>query len=344
MPLGQVPLIVFVLFAAAFVATVVSLRLFIKFAPELRAIAHPTDRGTHAKSVPTGAGIVILAVILIVLTIFQFTQIPQTSFWSFALTASMISIAGFVDDIRPLPLLFRLLLQLAAVSFFVYASGPYTFPFSLGEPWSSSLTVLAIVGLINVFNFMDGSDGIASLHALIIFGGWACLSYIFGGSSVIVVSLAFVAALSGFLIYNWHPAKVFLGDAGSTLIGFSVAAIPLIGSDKTGNQTITPVWPIVFFSWIFIFDAGYSRLKRVFTASRFWEPNRDHFYQRLIDSGRSQPTVAAMYGGVTAISVILTVFAVVFGGPLFFTLAVIIIGVPLLLFWAGKKKKIDLSA
>jgi UDP-N-acetylmuramyl pentapeptide phosphotransferase/UDP-N-acetylglucosamine-1-phosphate transferase len=141
--------------------------------------------------------------------------------------------------------------------------------------------VLAIVWMTNLYNFMDGSDGLAGGMALFGFGAYALGAWLAGDAVMAVASGAIAAAALTFLAFNFPPAKVFMGDAGSIPLGFLAAALGLIGW-HAGNW---PLWfPMLVFS-PFIVDATVTLARRVLRGERFWQAHRTHYYQRLVQLG-----------------------------------------------------------
>jgi UDP-N-acetylmuramyl pentapeptide phosphotransferase/UDP-N-acetylglucosamine-1-phosphate transferase len=155
------------------------------------------------------------------------------------------------------------------------------------------LAVVAIVWMTNLYNFMDGMDGLAGGMAIFGFGSLAITAWLAGNGPVAFVTVSIAAAAGAFLWFNFHPARIFLGDAGSTVFGFLAAGLSLIG----WQDGIWSLWfPVLVFS-PFIVDATVTLLKRAFQGEPFWQPHRTHFYQRLVLSGWGhRKTVLAEYG------------------------------------------------
>ena len=144
----------------------------------------------------------------------------------------------------------------------------------------------------------------------------------------------------GFLIFNWQPAKVFLGDAGSTFLGYTFAVLPFIQSDDLRTSTVTDFVAPTILLWLFLFDTVYTRLRQILARKRFWRAHRDHLYQKIVHSGSSHSKVAIFYGVFGLINGIALVMQAAIGYlPL---AAAILIGSTLLLLWA-RKKEIDVS-
>ncbi|MDQ6959827.1 MAG: hypothetical protein Q9M27_02270, partial [Mariprofundaceae bacterium] len=145
------------------------------------------------------------------------------------------------------------------------------------------LAALGIVWLINLYNFMDGIDGLAGGEAVTVAVGGAILLGLGGAMDLALVALLLAAASGGFLIWNWPPARIFMGDVGSGFLGY-VFAIIALASEKAGAVPAI-VWVVLLA--IFIFDATYTLMWRVLNGERWYAAHRSHAYQRLVQGGWS---------------------------------------------------------
>jgi UDP-N-acetylmuramyl pentapeptide phosphotransferase/UDP-N-acetylglucosamine-1-phosphate transferase len=140
---------------------------------------------------------------------------------------------------------------------------------------------LATVWVTNLYNFMDGSDGLAGGMALFGFGAYALAAWLADDAVFVLVAASIATAAAAFLIFNFPPAKVFMGDAGSIPLGFLAGALGILGW-RIGHW---PLWfPVLVFS-PFIIDASLTLARRVLRRERFWEAHRSHYYQRLVQLG-----------------------------------------------------------
>lgn len=214
--------------------------------------------------------------------------------------ASAACIAGvsWIDDLKSLRRSVRFTMHLVAASAVIWALGPIreiTLPpigtLALG-PTAIPITLVWIVGLTNAFNFMDGIDGIAGLQAIIAGVGWTAL----GASDAISVSMIVGVSLSsaslGFLIYNWPPAKIFMGDVGSAYLGFMFAVTPLLCTRDRSQASIAAI----LFVWPFVFDATFTFVRRLLRREKVFEAHRSHLYQRLVIAGWPHSRVTTLYG------------------------------------------------
>lgn len=239
------------------------------------ALDHPNHRSLHAQPVPRIGGIVLVPAALA-------AWLPLPGEFAFRLAAAgaaVLCLVSYIDDRVGLPAGLRLLCHLAAAAAFVLLIGL--------APALALAAVLVIVWCANLYNFMDGADGLAGGMALI---GFSCLAFaaMDGAPGLALASACLAAAAAGFLMFNFPPARVFLGDAGSVPLGFLVGALGIMG----WQAGLWPAWfPLLVFS-PFIVDASVTLLKRVLKRERVWEAHRDHYYQRLVRMGWSHRRLA----------------------------------------------------
>jgi len=205
----------------------------------------------------------------------------------YGLSATILAIVAFADDISDLSVSIRLAVQ-TAIAGYIISKGIILSAISLpGGHWviagwlSIVTTAIYIIWTINLYNFMDGMDGFAGGMSVIGFSTYAVLSYIKGDSLLLFISLSLVVSTAGFLCYNLPPAKVFMGDVGSYLLGFSVAVLSLYAH----NESVIPIWLSVIIFSPFMIDASLTLIKRIYRREKFWQPHNNHYYQILIRSG-----------------------------------------------------------
>lgn len=239
----------------------------------------PNERSLHMRSIPRFGGIVVI----VVAGAFVFAFVP--SFRTVFAIVVPLTVVSAVDDRCNLPAGSRLILHIAAAAFagwLLFRDAPL---------WALLLITLAIAWAANLYNFMDGSDGMAGGMALFGFGTYACVAAAdqAWGSALVAASIAGAAA--GFLLFNLPPARVFLGDAGSVPLGFLAAIIGLIGW-RSGRWSL--VFPLLVFS-PFVIDATATLLARAFRRERLWQAHRSHLYQRMILGGMSHQRTALIW-------------------------------------------------
>ena len=248
-----------------------------------RVLDHPNERSLHQRPVPRVGGIGVAAGIAV-----SVPFVSQVEWWPLWLGAVILVGISFLDDIIGLPIIGRLLVH------FVVAGGAAAGLLlnHTGVGWVL-LAVVAIVWMTNLYNFMDGMDGLAGGMALFGFGFYALAGVLSGHLPFAVTNAAIAAAAGAFLLFNFHPARIFMGDAGSTLLGFLAACLGLVG----WQLGIWTLWfPGLVFS-PFIVDATVTLARRILRGEKIWRPHREHYYQRLVLSGWGhRRTVLAEYG------------------------------------------------
>lgn len=245
-----------------------------------KALDLPTYRSLHQRPTPRTGGLAVLTGILIGEMLFIF--LGNFSVIILVLGVIILAFISFLDDLYNLSAQWRILVHFSVS--FILILGDYL-PNSLQFPgcilafpiWISILgSMLFSVWMINLYNFMDGMDGFAGGMAVIGFVTLACLGH--ADHAFMSFCLVVAAASAGFLVHNFPPAKIFMGDVGSTMLGFLAAACILWGS-KLG---LFPFWVGILVFSPFIVDATVTLLKRLLRGERVWEAHRTHYYQRLV--------------------------------------------------------------
>lgn len=266
--------------------------LLVKIAYKFRILDIPDSRKIHHNPVPRIGGLgIYIAFIATVIRNNQFSD----EIIGIIVGSSVIFLSGFIDDIKSLPAHFRLFLQILA-STIVFFSGlkiTYTLHWGLaGSIISYIITVLWIVGITNTFNFLDGIDGLSSTLAIIISVIFLIVVVKTNQYKVMFVTSSLVGALSGFIIYNWNPAKTFLGDGGSNFVGFLLACLGIYASWAHNNPVVALSTPIIIL-FIPIFDVVYITISRIKNGQvkniKQWleYTGKDHFHHRLLALGFS---------------------------------------------------------
>jgi len=245
--------------------------VYIRLAKRYGWLAEVNARSSHRRVTAVGAGIVLTLLLVPLVCFFVGNGLLETYWVGFALAAAVLSGLGWLDDRKGLSVRLRLCIQgLVMVGWFLLAwdQGPL---FSYGLPLAA-LLLLGQWWFINLFNFMDGLDGFAGLEALFVMGG--CLSLLWPADGVPVVYWVGFAAVAGFLVWNLPPARVFMGDAGSLMLGFWLAG-PLWLLDWQA------LWVWLILTAVFTVDASLTLLSRLWKGERLAEAHRSHLYQRL---------------------------------------------------------------
>jgi UDP-N-acetylmuramyl pentapeptide phosphotransferase/UDP-N-acetylglucosamine-1-phosphate transferase len=252
----------------AFAISLVVVRVLVARFPFF-ALDRPNERSLHERPVPRTGGVGILAGAAIALAL------GAAPLWLPALLALVLAAVSFLDDLAHMPTAVRLAAHLAAAGLVVWY---------LLSPMSALALVvlaLAVAWTTNLYNFMDGSDGLAGGMALIGFGAYAVAAWLAGNEALAALSLALCASAGAFLVYNFHPARIFMGDVGSVPLGFLAGALGLAG----WAAHAWPLWfPVLVFA-PFMCDATLTLLRRLARRERVWQAHRDHYYQRLVRMG-----------------------------------------------------------
>jgi UDP-N-acetylmuramyl pentapeptide phosphotransferase/UDP-N-acetylglucosamine-1-phosphate transferase len=275
---------------AAFFAALLVARLLLMPAGRRLALDAPNDRSLHAHPVPRTGGIAIVAGVAAACALAQ-PGVAVTLGAALALAA-----VSFADDLLGLPTLVRLAAHIAA------ASAVLAFELGYAEPVLFTLFLLAIAWYTNLYNFMDGSDGLAGGMAVIGFGAYAIAAHLSGAGEFAVLCASVAAATAGFLVFNFPPARLFMGDAGSVPLGFLAGALGVVG----WSRGFWPIWfPLLVFA-PFVCDATLTLLRRALRRERLWQAHRDHYYQRLVRMGFGHRGTAlieyAAMGGCAALA------------------------------------------
>ena len=265
------------------VTFVLSLR-FARFSLLPRILDYPNARSLHGRPIPRTGGLAVVAGVLVGMAwnTGETASLPSRTVLFLLAGLVPLVIVSFQDDRVGVAAQWRILTHLlAAVSLRVAGLAPDGLELpALALPlpaWIAiPLTLLFTVWMINLYNFMDGMDGFAGGMAVIGFSTLAWLSRADAGFTIFCLTV--VAASAGFLIHNFPPAKIFLGDAGSTALGFLAAGCSLWGS-KAG---LFPFWVALLVFSPFIVDATATLLRRLWRGEKVWEAHRTHYYQRLV--------------------------------------------------------------
>ncbi|MGI0482640.1 MraY family glycosyltransferase [Geminocystis sp. CENA526] len=269
----------------------------------------PNERSSHVKPTPRGGGLGF--VITFVIGVIILYLLPSSSIQSdifLPLILLPLTIVGFLDDRFNLPSLWRYGVQFAVAIFAVIHYNLFPFPFDnlglMGVIIASVLTVIGFTALINFYNFMDGLDGIVAGVCVVQFSFLAIYLQQYQW-------LILIGALLGFLYWNWSPAKIFMGDVGSTFLGGSIAIALL-----QNPESLSLSWSAIFITLPLAGDAIYTIFCRLSRKENVFQAHRTHIYQRLQRSGWSHQKVALTYILITLIMA-LAIFYFNFYGALF---------------------------
>ena len=242
----------------------------------------PNDRSSHEVPTPRGGGVAIVVVVLVgLMALSLWSAVPTTGLLALGLGGAVVAGIGWLDDHRDVPARWRLLVHLVAAAWVAALAGGAPALVLPGVNWEwgwfgAVVLVLFIGWMLNLYNFMDGIDGIAGVQAVTVAGPAAAMLWWLGASGWAVVAALMAAASLGFLAWNWPPAKIFMGDAGSGFIGFMLAALAVLTWASVGLS----IWAWLILLGVFIVDATITLGRRVLRGEKFYEAHRSHAYQR----------------------------------------------------------------
>ncbi|WP_321936491.1 glycosyltransferase family 4 protein [Paraburkholderia sp. J8-2] len=255
----------------------------------------PNERSLHVRPTPRvgGWGVIPVAVLAMLLL--------APPLWLTAVGAAFLAAVSQIDDRRGLRASVRFAAHFLAVLALVVVY-PAPAPW-----WCTAVLAFLMLWLVNLYNFMDGSDGLAGGMALFGFGGYAvaALAGPHASSELGWAAAAVAGAAAGFLLFNFHPAKIFLGDAGSIPAGFLAGALGYWGW-RTGTW---PIWfPALVFS-PFIGDASVTLIRRLARGEKIWQAHREHYYQRMVRLGAGHAATALTWYLVMFTGIIIALLA-----------------------------------
>ena len=283
-----------------FVVTAVLVDVMILMATRLRLVDVPSDRSAHSLPTARGGGtpLVLTCCLASTTVCFRWPTYAVPVALGVILPGLIIAVIGFWDDIRPLRATLRLVVQIVAAVALVTVLGPVRGLALPGLPlidfgWLAwPLSVVWVVGFINAFNFMDGSDGMAALAALAVAAGFVGIAFQDGDFPVVLLSSFVGAAAAGFLVFNWPPARVFMGDVGSAFLGTFFASLTLFDASGSTERVFLP---LAMAAWPYIYDPLLTVIRRVCGGHNPLVPHREFLFHRMVRSGMSHGAVAVLY-------------------------------------------------
>ena len=232
---------------------------------------HPNPRSLHDSPIPRTGGLGLHAGLFLAIGLIA-PSLPA-ALW---IALGALLLVSFLDDARGIPAIWRLAAHLTV-------SGLFAAAVLLPDhgPLAIAVAALAIAWMANLYNFMDGSDGLAGGMALIGFSCYGAAAWFAGSTEFALVNFSIAAAAAGFLVFNFYPARIFMGDAGAVPLGFLAAALGFVGCLQ---RDWTWWYPLLVFS-PFIVDASVTLALRLARRDKVWQAHREHYYQRLVRMG-----------------------------------------------------------
>jgi Fuc2NAc and GlcNAc transferase len=261
----------------------------------------PNERSSHVVPTPRGGGVAIAVVMLLALLwLFLRGWLDQSLLAVLAGAGALVALVGLIDDLGHVPARWRLLVHFGAAAWALVWLGGLAplqvFSFALDLGWvGHALGVVWVVWLLNLYNFMDGIDGIAGVEAVTVCAGGALLFALSpAGASAWPVPLLLAAAVTGFLVWNFPRARIFMGDAGSGFVGLMLGIFSVQAAQ---------VAPELFWAWVillgaFVVDATLTLLRRVRRGERFYAAHRSHAYQYASRRYGGHARVALAFGAI----------------------------------------------
>ena len=303
---GDPPVLVILLIGASILClSYLGVGLMRSLATKRQLLAIPEERSSHQVATPTGGGVVIaiIAILGAALVRIMNSNLAMPGLEAFLIASIFVAAVGFLDDLYTLPVSLRFGVQAAAAVAVMLSVGVFQ---KIGLPTATGLslgwfgyplTFLWIVGLINAYNFMDGIDGNAGGIGVAAGSMWTLTAWRLGEPLLAVLGVLVVVTCLGFLGHNWHPARIFMGDVGSTFLGFTFAALPLLAQHRSLDARLPLVGALIVAPCIW--DATYTFLGRLERGEPLFEAHRAYLYQRLASIGYPHWAGAGLYFALT---------------------------------------------
>ncbi len=256
-------------------------------ASKFHILDHPNERSLHSNPTPRSGGIAIVVALFgsIGWSAWRFA-LPPEIYWLLA-SLFLVALVSFMDDRAGVKVVYRFAAHIVAAMFVMLAGLALSTVPLPSATWSlaagpvAAISVAFVVWMINLYNFMDGMDGFAGGMAVIGFGSFAALGWFSGHASFMLVSLITASASAGFLLFNFPPARIFMGDVGSSSLGLLAASLSLWGA----RDGVFPFWVAVLVFSPFVVDATVTLVRRLVKGEKVWQAHRTHYYQRLVQMG-----------------------------------------------------------
>lgn len=290
---------------------------FIKYARVKRITDIPSERSSHVRPTPRGGGVGFVGILFITFSAYLIISGTQlgTEFLIFLSALLLISVLGWFDDRNNLSRRARFGVQLLAsllILIFIQNLSHISIPafgsFSLGI-LGFIAGIIWITGVTNIYNFMDGVDGLSSVQAITATAGWCVFFYMYQLQDLFALNIFVAAGVIGFLLLNWSPARIFMGDVGSLFLGFLFAVMPLMaGAYSDQIESGEALWFGAILLWPFLFDGAFTIIRRFLKGENIFEAHRSHLYQRLYIIGWSHKKISSLYAIFSVFSFIVALY------------------------------------
>ena len=289
-------------------ATALGVRLLLPWLAARAVLDRPNERSSHRHPTPRGGGIAVVAVLIVALWAIHLANgAPWRNTVIMTAELGALALVSWIDDRRGASMFLRLAVQLAAVTAGLATIGLGPVAERLGiSPWLLAVPfAFAWMWFVNLYNFMDGIDGITGVETASIGVGLVALAVVTLGAVAGqgLTGLALAGAAIGFLLWNWHPARIFLGDVGSVPLGFLIGGL-LIEAALAGHWAPALILPLYYLA-----DATCTLFARAFKGQRPWEAHKTHFYQRAHQGGLTHGQVSLCIGALNIVLIMLATIA-----------------------------------
>ena len=277
------------LVAAAFVISLAMTWRFCDPRSRFHILDQPNVRSLHTQPTPRSGGLAILLAVYVcgIGAIYWFGQPWEASYGWLGGSSLVVAGVSYIDDRFTLTSGIRFIVHIVAAALLVFGGFiisrlelpglELSLPYWIGVIFA----LLFVVWMLNLYNFMDGMDGFAGGMAVFGFGTFAVMGWMAGHITFSTISMIIAAASAGFLVFNFPPARIFMGDVGSSTLGLLAAALSLWGA----RDGIFPFWIALLVFSPFIVDATVTLFRRLLRGDKIWQAHKTHFYQRLVQAG-----------------------------------------------------------
>lgn len=276
-----------------------------KLALKMGIMDEPNHRTSHQHNTPRGGGVIFVLLWLSAVVLTYFSKITAyETMRVLVIPTLLVAFVSFVDDYFKIRRRYRLISHFIAASLVLYLmTAQMSFVGSTLGLLTLFILTFYIVWSVNLFNFMDGLDGLASVQSIFIFFTSGCLLYIKGQNDLAFLSCLLSFSVLGFLVWNWPSAEIFMGDVGSTSLGLIYAIFTILSAKRAA----LPIIIYLMLALPFIFDATMTLMRRAFAGAKWYEAHNQHAFQRLYHAGWSHKKVLC---GLISLNIMGTLFVV----------------------------------
>jgi UDP-GlcNAc:undecaprenyl-phosphate GlcNAc-1-phosphate transferase len=315
------------IFVTSFFLTIFFLPKLANIASQIGLMDKPGERKVHSIPKPLVGGIGMAMALSIACLLY----VPLLFLRGFYAGLILLVIMGFLDDFKEVDYWTKFGAQIAAAIFAIYFSDSVLHSFgdlfSFGQITLGILavpaTIFCIIGVTNALNMIDGLDGLAGGISLIAFFGFTALSLMNHQVEIMFLSIAFSGAVAGFLIYNWSPSRLFMGDAGSLFLGFSLAFLSIVVTQKEGS-VVPPVVPLLILA-VPIVDTVTVMVKRIIKGKSPFHADSTHIHHILVRIGFSKSAAVWIILAISSIFTMIGILGVIYRIPDYFLFSILVL-------------------